>query len=139
MPGMGQELNYVEEVLASVARTATTTSARQHNYCASGLALLIDVTAVAAPAPNVSAAEIQALIGTDAALDASWKTIYTFSALGIATATTFALLLFPGAASAGNWTVAPQQGVLPRHWRLKLTHDNANSITYRVQASYVPA
>lgn len=123
-------LNSEAVVLASVARTATTTSDAQVNNHGAGVALLIDVTDVQDFA-NISAVAVQARVG------AGWKTIYSFTGLTIAAATQYAFLVYPGATSGGGWTSAPLAGAIPRHIRYVLTHDNSDPITYELRASYI--
>lgn len=121
--------NFEAIVLASAARTADTDSADQINYNAKGLALLLNVTAVSSG--QINGLLIKARVGS------SYVTIYQFTSLAISTTGQRAFLIYPGAASAGSWTAAPLQGVIPRNWRLTVDHNDANSITYDVVASYI--
>ncbi len=121
-------------VLASAARTATTTSDAQFNPQARGAILLIDVTAVSGT-PNISAITIQVWAG-GSWMDWSAQTAITIlSAVG-----TYTAMFYPtpttGAGVMAN-TVAFKNAILPKNWRVKFTHDNADSITYEVRAAYV--
>lgn len=99
-----------------------------------GLVILLDVTDKTST-PNISKVELQAQgpAGT-------WATIYEFTGQTIAAAGLFKYCIYPGAASAAGWTSAPLQGPIPGacDLRLKVTHDNTNSITYAT-AVHFPA
>jgi hypothetical protein len=119
-------------VLESAARTATTNSAEIVNLVgARGILLYLDVTAKAA-SPNISAVSIAVPVG------ATWKVVYTWGSLSIADVSQSTFCVYPGAASAASWTAAPLQGPLPRRFRVTVTHDDADSITYSLRADLVP-
>jgi hypothetical protein len=118
--------------LESAARTATTNSAEIVNLVgARGILLYLDVTAKAA-SPNISAVSIAVPVG------ATWKVVYTWGSLSIADVSQSTFCVYPGAASAASWTAAPLQGPLPRRFRVTVTHDDADSITYSLRADLVP-
>ena len=119
-------------LLPSAARTVTANSARVDNVTgAMGIAIYLDVTAVAAT-PNLSAVTVQVPVGD------AWHPIYTFGSLTIATTGVRAFCIHPGAASAASWTAAPLQGPLPRSFRVAVTHDDDDSITYSLRAELLP-
>lgn len=123
--------NYDEAVLASAARVGTTTSTAMVNYNARGLAVFCDITA-GTTLGTLGTFNIQALVssGTYMTIAAFAPTNYTTGVAGF--------LLYPGAASAGGWNVAPVQGVLPRNWRLQILPLTATStMTYYVNCSYI--
>lgn len=117
-------------LLPSAPRAAAgaVNTAPQGNQYARGLALYLDVTAVAAT-PNISAVAVQASFP-----GGLWRTIASWTGLSISGVSQNAFLLYPGAASAGGWTAAPVQGVLPSQYRVAVTHDDADSITYSLEA-----
>jgi hypothetical protein len=119
-------------VLESAARTATTNSAEIVNLVgARGIALYLDVTAVDAT-PNISAVSIQVPVGS------VWHTLYSFGSLTCGTTGVRAFCVHPGAASAASWTAAPLQGPLPRSFRVSVTHDDVDAITYSLRAEMLP-
>lgn len=119
--------------IASGAHTDSKNGSALTNYDYRGVALLIDVTAKGNPAGQINDVLIQALIGS------TWVTIYTWSGVNFNDLGQHALLLYPGASSAGNWKAAPLQGVLPQTWRVRTVHNNnTGSLTYGVTAVYVP-
>lgn len=117
-------------ILGSEARTATATSGTITNAVGLGMILKLDVTAVTAT-PNLSAIAVEMAVGS------GWLKVYEWTGLTIATVSKSAFLLYPGAASAGSWTAAPLQGVCPRTFRVVVTHDDADSITYSLDAEFV--
>lgn len=124
------KLNYEEVLLASGARTATTQSLTMLNHGSRGVAILLDLTN--ANSGQINSLEVQALIGAS-----TWVTLYQFAAVNITTNGGYAFLVYPGAATAGSWKSAPAQGVIPYQWRVQVTHNAAQSMTYALTASYV--
>jgi len=124
--------NHEVIVLASAARTGDTNSADQVNYNARGIALLLDVTAVGSPAGQIDAINVQAKIGSN------YVTVYSFGTLTINATGQHAFLVYPGAATAGSWKMAPVQGIIPKNWRIQIDHANeTDSITYSIVACYL--
>ena len=119
-------MNSVETLFTSKARTATENSPDQLNPSASGLHLVIDVTA-ATDTPSV----VFTLQGK-CPVSGKYYTILASSAI-TGTGTTV-LKVFPGSAVAANATA---NDILPKHWRVIATHADADSITYTVTASLV--
>lgn len=125
-----QRNNYQVTVIPSGTYISTATSTAQINYNAKGMALIIEVTTGSASG-TIGTLQVQIPIGT------AFMTIYTIVPGAITTGTS-AVLVYPGAASAGNWSVAPVQGVIPRDWRLRVTHITTTStMSYNITASYI--
>jgi len=123
--------NHDITALASGARTATTTSASLTNYNARGMTIQLDVTAVGAPAGTITLIEVLTLVGTTEVV------LYSFDIVDLGAIGTRHLLVYPGAASAASWSVAPLQGPVPRTFRIRATHLDANSITYSIVCSMI--
>lgn len=116
----------IDPVLASAARTATTTSTDQHNENHRGGHFAINVTALAAT-PSI-VAKIQ---GKDPASN-EWYDVLVGAAI---TATGLTVLkVYPGITPSAN---ASACDVLPVTWRVVVTHADADSITYSVGASLI--
>lgn len=113
-------------LLASAARTATTTTADMTNHNARGVVVVVDVTAVGVT-PSVTV-RIQ---GRDVA-SGKYQTYLTSAA--ISTVSTTTLTVYPGVTVAANTAASAP---LPRVWRVDITHDNAVTITYSVGASLI--
>lgn len=111
-------------VFASAARTATHNSQDYINYGATGLALVIDVTAVTAT-PSV----VFTIQGKDT-LSGKYFTILDTAAI-TGTGTT-RVRVHPGMTASANVVV---KDAMPRVWRVLATHADADSITYSVGAS----
>jgi hypothetical protein len=112
-------------VLTSAARTATTNSSDQTNYNHNALLLFIDVSAINAT-PSVTpqldfkdpvSSEYEPIWIANAALTAAGEYVYMF-ALG-------------GSGSAGEYDEAVNI-LIPRTWRVTMTHADADAITYTV-------
>ena len=118
--------NTDETVLASAARTATTNSADQTNYNARGVHVLLNVTVV--PGVDTVTLSIQ---GKDL-LSGAYYTLLTGPAV-VATGMNV-YKVFPGITAVANGTASD---VLPRTWRVSVTHSAATSFTYSVGAALV--
>jgi hypothetical protein len=110
-------------VYASAARTATPTSVEFGSRGAHGLHLVIDVTAVSAT-PSVTP-----LIEGYSGPSNVWYELLTGSAI-TATGTTV-LKIYPGIGAIAN---AAASDVVPNKLRVTMTHADADSITYSVDA-----
>lgn len=109
-------------LLPLAARTATATTEEQHNLRQRGVIVTVNVT-------SAGTGEIVAAIERwDPA--AGWVTVLASAALTTDGAVT--LTVYPGFTPSAN---AVASAVLPRKWRVKVTHNNANSITYSVGIS----
>lgn len=113
-------------VLSSSARTATNQSATQTNYNSRGLHLVINVTSITST-PSITV-DIQ---GQDS-VSSEWYNILTSVAI-TATGRTI-MKVYPGIGQIANQAAAD---ILPRTWRVNVTHANANSITYSIGASVI--
>lgn len=113
-------------VLASAAQTTTQTQADQINQLCRGIVVVLNVTAAGLGSITleidgkdpVSGAYYALLTG--AAVTTNGTTIYR---------------VYPGLAAVANATASD---VLPRTWRVKVTANNANAVTYSVGAILIP-
>jgi hypothetical protein len=110
-------------VITSASRTSSNQSADQSNYFNTGAYIVIDVT-------NAGTGSITVALEGKDALSGKYFTILTSAAI-VANSTT-ALMVYPGATPAANSVAA---SFLPRSWRINVTHNNANAITYSIGAS----
>lgn len=112
-------------LLASAARTTTQTIADTPNLGHGGLHLIVDVTSAGTGSitPKIQ--------GKDA------NGVYYDLLVGSAITTngTNVLKLYPGITAVPNGAAAD---VLPPVWRVVVTANNANSVTYSVGANLVP-
>ena len=117
-------------LLASAARTATTSSAEQVNYNARGIVLIVDCTAITAT-PSVQLQVLSGLVGSTAKFLFGIATHIT--AVGMT-----AYLLYPGvlAGAAGGYSEAVNL-TIPRRWKITMVHADADSITYGVWGFYI--
>jgi hypothetical protein len=111
-------------LLASAARTATVNTDDQTNHDFRGLHVIIDVTAIAAT-PSV----VPKIQGKDIA---SGKYYDLLEGAAITGTGTTVLRVYPGIAAAAN---TKADDVLPRIWRVRFEHADADSITYSVGAT----
>jgi hypothetical protein len=112
-------VNGTATLFSSSARTATESSADQTNYTFRGGHIIINVTSITS-SPSV----VPKIEGKDP-VSGNYYTILEGVAI-VATGMTV-LKVYPGAAAAVNAIAAD---VLPRTWRLTMTHADADSITY---------
>jgi hypothetical protein len=110
--------NLAGVLLASEARTTTQTTADQTNYNGRGIHVILDVTAIT-DTPSIvlkiegkSASGIYYTLLEGAAVTGVSKNIYK---------------VMPWAANVANVSAAD---LLPRTWRIVITHSDADSITY---------
>lgn len=120
-----QRNNLDISLLASAARTATTSSADQINYNGRGVMVFLNVT-VASGSGGLT-------------LTITWKDSISANYVALNAAPTavtatgqFLYVLYPGiGTAAGGVTQNTSQG-LPRTWRATVTHGDASSYTYSV-------
>jgi len=112
-------------LLASAARTASTNGTDQTNYNHRALVVVVDVTSITATPSITPTLQIKDSISGD------YVTVWTAAAP--LTATGEAAYLFVPGGAAGSYTEAVNLR-LPRTWRLRVTHADADSITYSVSA-----
>jgi hypothetical protein len=110
-------------ILTSASRTASNQSADLSNYFNTGAYVIVDVT-------NAGTGSITVAIEGKDSVSGKYFPILASAAL-VANGTT-TLMIYPGAAPATNLVGA---SFLPRSWRVNVTHNNANPITYSVGAS----
>lgn len=109
-------------LLALAERTATVNTEEQHNLRQRGVIVTVNVT-------SAGTGSITATIQRwDPA--AGWVTVLASAALTTDGAVT--LTVYPGFTPSAN---AVASAVLPRKWRVNVTHNNANAITYAVGIS----
>lgn len=123
--------NVDETLFASTARAGTTESVLLTNYNARGVALFFDITTGSASG-TIGTIVVQAEVSSG-----TYMPIYSLAPTGYTTGTA-GFLVYPGAASAGNWTVAPIQGAIPRRWRVQVQPVTATAtMTYQAKVSYI--
>ena len=117
-------------LLASAARTATTYSTDQTNYNHKGIYIFVNVTAiVTAPSITVRLEMKDSISGLYTAITASSAAI---TAVG-----KYILALHPALIDTAGIFHLACDAMLPRTWRLRVLHGNANSITYSVSCQSV--
>ena len=122
--------NYEETILASAARTATTTSATFKNYNARGLIINVHVTAN--PGSETLAPRVDATLapgGSDMAVLGSPPNI-TGNGLAV-------YPIYPGMADTGSAYNDFQAGVVPRSFQVRIVHSASGSWTYSVGVVYL--
>jgi hypothetical protein len=117
-----QRANTDNTALASASRTTTAqgTSADLVNHNARGIKVTLDVTVVGTGSITLAIQAKDALSGKYTAL---------LTGAAVVTAVTNVYTLYPGATVAANVSASD---VLPRNFRILVTHNNANAITYSV-------
>lgn len=110
-------------LLASAARTTTLQSADQTNYNGSCVHVVLNVT-------SAGTGSITLTVQGKDSVSSAYYTI--LSGAAVTTNSTNVYKVCPGITVAANVSAAD---ILPRTWRIDVTHNNANSITYSVGAS----
>lgn len=119
-----------ETLLASAARTTTQTGDTKYNNEAAGVLLSVLVTAGATLSltPKIQ-------FSPDGG--ATWIDYCVITA-ALTTTGNVSYLVYPGILASADGAVTESFNLpLPRVWRLVVTHGNANSATYSVQAMYL--
>jgi hypothetical protein len=116
-------LNMNVTLLASAARTATLQSADQTNFNGSCVHVVLNVTSAGTGSITLT------VQGKDSVSSAYYTLI---AGAAVTTNSTNVYKVCPGITVAANVSAAD---ILPRTWRIDVTHNNANSITYSVGAS----
>lgn len=117
--------NYEATVYASAARTATPSATDLKNISGRGVTVVIDVTAASAT-PSVVVT-----IDGKCTLSGKYYNILTSAAItGIGTTT---LRIYPDLTPSANVAV---NSIVPRVFRIVVTHADADSITYSVSVNY---
>jgi hypothetical protein len=112
-------------LLASAARTATLQSSDQTNYNGRGLHVVLDVT-------SAGTGSITLTIQAKDVLSGKYYTLLAGAA--VTTNSTNVYKVYPGFPATANVSA---NDLLTRTWRIDVTHNNANSITYSVGASVI--
>lgn len=115
--------NFELTLLASAARTTTTASADQINYNGRSLLVLVNVS-------NAGTGSILLSLHTKDPISGSYFTFWTAAAALTANGTY--AYYFADGATGGNFTEIRALGLAARTFRVNVTHNNANSITYSV-------
>jgi len=123
-----QRGNMDTDVLASAARTSTTNSTDKVNYNGRGVLVTLNVTALA-DTPSI-------VLSIEAKMGAVYEALLTASAAVTATGI-HSYLVYPGVGAASGDVVQVAGFPLPRTWRVTVTHGDADSITYVVNASVI--
>lgn len=111
-------------LLASAARTSTTSSTDQVNYNARGAIVYFSITAV----PTVETVTLT--VTAKDPIAGTYETLLTGAAeAGVATK---CYMLYPGAGAAANGVDVVNAYPLPRTWRITVTHSASGSFTYSV-------
>lgn len=113
-------------VFASGAQTATQVQVDQTNNAARGIKVGLNVT-------NAGTGNITLEIDGKDAVSGTYYAILTGAAVSSNGFTLYTV--YPGLTASAN---AVANDVLPHTWRVKVTANNANSITYSVGASLLP-
>jgi hypothetical protein len=111
-------------LLASAAQTTTQTLADQTNATGRGVQVILDATVNAGGAGSIT-------LEIDGKDPASGKYYSLLTGAAVVTVTTNVYRVYPGLTAAANATA---NDVLPRTWRVKVTANNANPVTYSVGA-----
>jgi hypothetical protein len=118
--------------VAAAAYTSTQTQADQTNPTAKGIMIVVNVT-------SAGTGSITPEIDVKDPVSSAYVSIMTASAAIVANGT-YTYLVYPGAASTAgtnNGLTQTSQNVLTRTWRVKVTANNANSVTYSVGAMLI--
>lgn len=108
-------------LLASEARTATTTTAAQFNAQHRGVKLTVDLTVLAASETVTPKIQFQD--------PASGKWVDLLVGAAISSVSTVTLTVYPGITASANVAASD---VLPAVWRAVLTHSSTGAHTYSV-------
>lgn len=112
-------------LLASAARTTTVSSSDQTNYNGRGVHVVVDVT-------SAGTGSITATIEAKDVLSGKYYTLLAGAA--VTTNSTNVYKVYPGITATANVSASD---ILTRTWRVTITHNNANSITYSCGASVI--
>jgi hypothetical protein len=130
-----QHANTEGTLLASAARTATTSSANQTNYNARGVIVTLRISA-ASGTGGLS----WKLYGVDPVSGATYQITPNIAA-PITAAGTYAFEVYPGSTTTGStnpsWMYQRTSAALPRTWQLQVVHADGSSYTYSVGYQYV--
>lgn len=115
-----------ETLLASAARTANVNSSDKYNVNCKGGHFIIDVTAISAT-PSITVT-----LQGKAVTSSKYYDLLTSEA--ITAVGTYVLKLYPGINSIPNNAASD---ILPRTYRVAVTHADSDSITYSIEANLI--
>lgn len=110
------------QLFASASRTATVATEEQHNLRARGVIATINITSAGSGSVKLVVQRWDPV--------SDWVTLADTANLTTDGATS--LTVYPGLTGSANVVVS---AVIPRKWRVQVTHNNANAITYSVGIS----
>jgi hypothetical protein len=110
-------------LLASAARTATTSSSIMVNYNARGVAIILNVT-VASGTGGLQAR----VVGINPVTAGTYTVASNMTAI-VATGV-YIVEIYPGITGTGGNVVQRNAGILPRQWQGQVVHGDASSYTY---------
>ena len=114
--------------LTSASRTTTQTQADQTNTLFRGICVILDVTVNAGGSGSIT-------LEIDAKDPTSGKYYSLLTGAAVVTVTTNTYTVYPSAANTANVSAS---GVLPKTYRIKVTANNANPVTYTVGYNLLP-
>lgn len=114
-------------LLASASQTTTQTTTDQTNYNARGIIVTLDATVNAGGLGSIT-------LEIDAKDPVSGKYVALLTGAAVVSVVTNIYIVYPGATTVANATIGT---ALPRTWRVKVTANNANPVTYSVAASLI--
>ncbi|TAK33754.1 MAG: hypothetical protein EPO21_11780 [Chloroflexota bacterium] len=124
--------NHEVTALANAARNTDVYSGDLVNYNARGIIILLDVTAVGAPAGQIDQLKVQFK-----APSGVYQAFHAWGTLGINAPGVKAFQIYPGAASTSSWT-GTLQALVPRTFRIGVLNANQlDSITYSVTVAFI--
>lgn len=120
-----EKSNHNSVILASAARTATTNGAQVENYSERGVYFITNITAGAGYS-------IQPELQIYDSISTNYVTLATGAAL--TASGTYVLKIYPGITEVAGFAYSM---ILPRYWRFRMVHNNANAVTYSVSAQVI--
>lgn len=120
-----EKSNHNSVILASAARTATTNGAQFENFSERGVYFITNITAGAGYS-------IQPELQIYDSISAGYVTLATGAAL--TASGTYVFKIYPGITEIAGFAY---NMMLPRYWRFRMVHGNANSVTYSVSGQVI--
>lgn len=112
--------NRYKTLLPSAARTTTQTSAVLSNLSGKGIVVVVDATVNAGSAGSITVT----IKGYDPVSTKTWTILASAALTSVATTI---LRVYPGLTAVTNLTASD---VIPTHFRIDVTANNANPVTY---------
>jgi hypothetical protein len=129
-----QHANTEGTLLASAARTATTTSANQTNHNARGVLVTLNVTVAGTGGLTVRVWALDPISGSQIALDGNAPAAITATGR-------YAFMLYPGiveATKTGSGFIQQTRSIaVPRTWFAQVAHADGSSWTYSLSYQYI--